>query len=176
MSMIEDVYRAHYSAVRQRLLGKISKSVVTDKPKDGVMKIGSHEWWKMEYARREKKRQELSDRLIARAEEKYGKTPRSSAIQIMHDVAAAHGFTYADIIGKSRKVKLVAARVDAIKRVKASDPKKSLPELGRLFGGRDHTTILHALRKPYNFQPGKRGFKPTSKQARMDQQVGSAHE
>jgi chromosomal replication initiator protein len=24
---------------------------------------------------------------------------------------------------------------------------KSLPELGELFGGRDHTTVLHAVRK-----------------------------
>jgi hypothetical protein len=58
------------------------------------------------------------------------------------------GFTYAEVIGPSRKVKLVEARHQIIWEIKrVVKPDVSYPELGRLFGGRDHTTTLHAVRR-----------------------------
>jgi hypothetical protein len=152
MTLIEDVYRAHYRDVRKRLMGKISKSVMTDisEEKEEV-KVGTAEWWHMEYARREKKRKELEQRkeeTIQRAIAKFGHTPLGGNVQIIKDIARQHGITYADIIGPSRTQKIYKARHHAIHAVKAACPNKSLPELGRMFGGRDHTTILHALQKP----------------------------
>jgi hypothetical protein len=148
---IEGFYREHYSAVRKRLIGKISKSVMTDIPEVEEVKVGSSEWWHMEYERREKKRKELERRKaeqIQRAIAKFGHTPHAGNIQIIRDIAKKYGITYADIIGPNRKRKYVMARHEAIHAVKQACPTKSLPELGRMFGGRDHTTILHALQKP----------------------------
>lgn len=61
-------------------------------------------------------------------------------------VAAKHGVTAADIVGPSRTRKIVAARHEAIGVVYTHCRQVSLPAIGRLFN-RDHTTILHALRK-----------------------------
>ena len=62
-------------------------------------------------------------------------------------VAAFHGFTTEQMIQQCRKRDRVAARADCIAAVKSSRPHLSLPQLGKIFGGRDHTTILHYLRK-----------------------------
>lgn len=66
--------------------------------------------------------------------------------EIIANVAAQHGVTPADIIGSSRLRTIVRARQDAIAAVASAYPHLSAPALGRAFGDRDHTTILHALR------------------------------
>lgn len=72
--------------------------------------------------------------------------PRTEAQQIIHDIAQKHGLTYSDIIGKSRRRKIIEARFDAVAAVKTARPMMSLNQLGRLFR-RDHTSALAALRK-----------------------------
>lgn len=67
--------------------------------------------------------------------------------QIITDVAKEHGLTHEDIIGKSRKANIVAARYEAIEAVYRARPKLSLNGIARNFGNKDHTTILHALKK-----------------------------
>lgn len=67
--------------------------------------------------------------------------------QIINEVAEKHGVTYEDIIGKSRKANIVAARHEAIEAVHRARPKLSLNGIARHFGNRDHTTIFHALTK-----------------------------
>lgn len=62
-------------------------------------------------------------------------------------VALRHGVSVATMLGPSRTVPMVAARNEAIGLVYTHCRAMSLPEMGRLFGDRDHTTILHALRK-----------------------------
>jgi hypothetical protein len=74
-------------------------------------------------------------------------TPRTPAQKIIADVAHQHGLTYADIISNSRRRHFVKARTEAIWAIKDWKPSLSLLQIGRLMGGRDHTTILHALRK-----------------------------
>lgn len=67
--------------------------------------------------------------------------------QIITAVAKEHGLTHEDIIGKSRKANIVAARYEAIEAVYRARPKLSLKGISRYFGDRDHTTIIHALTK-----------------------------
>lgn len=67
--------------------------------------------------------------------------------KIIADVATKHGLTHEDIIGKSRKVNIIAARHEAIEAVHLARPKLSLKGIARYFGDRDHTTIINALKK-----------------------------
>ncbi|QGY05555.1 hypothetical protein MMSR116_29410 [Methylobacterium mesophilicum SR1.6/6] len=67
--------------------------------------------------------------------------------RIITRVAEAFGFTYADVVGDRRTAAIMRARWAAIAAVREAHPDWSLPRLGRAFGGRDHTTMLHAIRK-----------------------------
>ena len=71
---------------------------------------------------------------------------------LLREEAARFGLSSADLLGPSRKRKVVAARCAAMRRV-WSETTLSLPAIGRLFG-RDHTTVLHMLRKPKNWRWG----------------------
>lgn len=58
------------------------------------------------------------------------------------------GQTYDDVVGISRVKEIAYVRQIIMWEIKHwIKPEASLPEIGRLFGGRDHTTVLHALRK-----------------------------
>ncbi|WP_320196239.1 helix-turn-helix domain-containing protein [Agrobacterium rosae] len=62
--------------------------------------------------------------------------------------AIEHGYTFAEIVGPSRNFKLVAVRHRIMWEVKTRvKPTITFPELGRLFGGRDHTSALWAVNK-----------------------------
>lgn len=61
-------------------------------------------------------------------------------------VALKHRRSPGELIGQDRSRPVVEARFDAIALIHAHI-EMSLPALGKKFGGRDHTTILHALRK-----------------------------
>lgn len=65
---------------------------------------------------------------------------------IQQAVADYYGLKVADINSKSRKANLARARQIAMYLAKELTT-KSLPELGSLFGGRDHTTVIYACRK-----------------------------
>lgn len=56
------------------------------------------------------------------------------------------GITMADLKSARRTAKVVGARQVAMYLAKTLTG-RSLPEVGRRFGGRDHTTVLHAVRK-----------------------------
>lgn len=78
-------------------------------------------------------------------------SPYHERRRIIDLMARMHGVRYADIIGQQRFTKLAHARQAAICAVKEWETIHgraiSMPLLGRLFGGRDHTTILHAMQK-----------------------------
>ncbi len=61
--------------------------------------------------------------------------------------AAELGVTYDEIIGEGRTRSVVAARHLITWELKKIWPQASWPELGRIMGDRDHTTILFAFRK-----------------------------
>lgn len=76
----------------------------------------------------------------------------SSVRRIISKVVAWHdGVTIEDVLGKSRQYHIIPARFDAIAAAylncRIDGRRYSLPELGRAFGGRDHTTVLYALRQ-----------------------------
>jgi len=76
--------------------------------------------------------------------------PKPTAKEIIRKAADFHGLHAGNIIGTSRNRTIVRARMDtfaAIKLIHCDDKRFSLPAIGRRVGGRDHTTVLHSLRK-----------------------------
>ena len=65
---------------------------------------------------------------------------------IQKTVADFYKIKVADMYSKKRPASIARPRQIAMYLAKDMT-KKSLPELGELFGGRDHTTVLHAVRK-----------------------------
>lgn len=65
---------------------------------------------------------------------------------IIHFVAVHYQVNDSDILSIRRTAKIVRSRHVAAYLSKELTL-RSLPEIGRKFGGRDHTTILHAVRK-----------------------------
>lgn len=80
---------------------------------------------------------------VAQAEQTSG---RPSCRHVIKAVAAHYGMTLDELLSQSRVVKLAWARQVAAYLARHLTL-QSLPELGRRFGGRDHTTILHSARK-----------------------------
>ncbi len=73
--------------------------------------------------------------------------PRRVKIEdIQKLVATRYNVSRADILSERRTAAVVKPRQIAMYLSKALTP-RSLPEIGRRFGGRDHTTVLHAVRK-----------------------------
>lgn len=64
---------------------------------------------------------------------------------IIAQVAAQYGLTYTQILARRRHRPIVHARQYAMWRCQR-ETRASLPEIGRYFGGYDHTTVLHAIR------------------------------
>lgn len=74
-------------------------------------------------------------------------TPRDELKRIIDLVARMHGATYGEVLGARRTHRICHARQAAVCAIKEAYPGYSLPQIGRLFGGKDHTTILHTLRR-----------------------------
>ncbi|MCA6114279.1 hypothetical protein J6524_04960 [Bradyrhizobium sp. WSM 1738] len=66
--------------------------------------------------------------------------------EIQDVVCNAYGIDLVQICADRRTKQLVRARQVAMYLAKVMTG-RSLPEIGRRFGGRDHTTVLHAVRK-----------------------------
>lgn len=69
-----------------------------------------------------------------------------TAERICEYVAAYYDLRSSDLKGSSRQRQVVIARQVAMSLCR-SQLALSLPEIGRFFGGRDHTTVLASLRK-----------------------------
>jgi chromosomal replication initiator protein len=75
-----------------------------------------------------------------------GGGPEITAATIMTQTAAYFGVTMEDLCGSSRSRMLVTARQIAMYLCRELT-ELSLPKIGQHFGGRDHTTVMHAERK-----------------------------
>ncbi len=85
---------------------------------------------------------ELAIRDLVRTQE-----PKRVKIEDIQKLVATHfNVSRADILSSRRTANVVRPRQIAMYLSKALTL-RSLPEIGRRFGGRDHTTVLHAVRK-----------------------------
>jgi chromosomal replication initiator protein len=73
-------------------------------------------------------------------------SPEISAATIIAQTASYFGLTIDDLLGASRSRTLVTARQIAMYLCRELTA-LSLPKIGQEFGGRDHTTVMHAERK-----------------------------
>ncbi|MEO8667325.1 MAG: chromosomal replication initiator protein DnaA [Bauldia sp.] len=73
--------------------------------------------------------------------------PRRVRIEDIQRIVSRHyNVSKADLLSARRTRTIVRPRQIAMYLAKVLTP-RSLPEIGRRFGGRDHTTVLHAVRK-----------------------------
>jgi chromosomal replication initiation ATPase DnaA len=104
-----------------------------------------------ERAVREQRRRQLLDRVErARMAGSVDDCPKPRIVPVKDLLAKFcldHDITFAELCSLRRPRHLVALRDEAIRIVADSRPDLSTPQIGRIFGGRDHTTILYALRK-----------------------------
>lgn len=84
---------------------------------------------------------------FAAAKEKFREIFGPTIRTVQRIVADKYDSTVGEMIGPRRLVVLQRPRAIAMYLCKAACPHKSFPEIGRAFGGRDHTTVLHSFRK-----------------------------
>ncbi|MGW0418524.1 chromosomal replication initiator protein DnaA [Streptomyces sp. NPDC003015] len=83
--------------------------------------------------------------------------PEITSTAIMSATADYFGLTVEDLCGTSRGRALVTARQIAMYLCRELTD-LSLPKIGALFGGRDHTTVMHADRKIRNLMAERRSI------------------
>ena len=76
---------------------------------------------------------------------------------IQRIVARQYNVSRADLLSSRRTANVVRPRQVAMYLAKVLTL-RSLPEIGRRFGGRDHTTVLHAVRKIENLASNDTSF------------------
>jgi len=71
---------------------------------------------------------------------------RDQAARIIRETAVSHRVGIDEILGTSRCYDIVAARHQAMARCYA-ETGLSMVVIGQIFGGRHHTTIVHAVQR-----------------------------
>jgi len=72
---------------------------------------------------------------------------RVTGRQVADFVAERHGLTFQQLISQVRVTRLARPRQIAMYVMREVCPHLSLPGIGRLLGGRDHTTVLHGINR-----------------------------
>jgi chromosomal replication initiator protein len=88
----------------------------------------------------------LSSELIAEVVPRHRPSQPTSVEEIQQRVAEGFGISRAELIGSSRAATPLRARQVAIFLTRDLTD-LSLPQIGRLYGGRDHSTVLNSLRR-----------------------------
>ena len=89
----------------------------------------------------------LSSELIAEVIPGASRAARTTSVEeIQQRVAETFGISRAELIGSSRAATPLRARQIAIFLTRELT-ELSLPQIGRLYGGRDHSTVLNSLRR-----------------------------
>lgn len=102
---------------------------------------------------------------------------RKPVLEIVREVLADFPwFTVEDLKSARRPIDLCHVRMIAIYEVRKQRPDMSFPAIGRWFGDRDHTTILHSVKKmetilgkraEYQQEESDKGRKITAQQRAM---------
>ncbi len=82
----------------------------------------------------------------------------TSAKKIAESVAEFYNISMEDLIKQSRKKEFVKPRQVAMYLIR-KELDNSFPSIGDFFGGRDHTTVMHAVEKMTNLISQKEDFK-----------------
>lgn len=89
----------------------------------------------------------LSPELIAEVIPRTSRSQTATPIEeIQQRVAASFGISRAELVGSTRAATPVRARQVAIFLTRELTD-LSLPQIGRLYGGRDHSTVLNSIRR-----------------------------
>jgi chromosomal replication initiator protein len=89
----------------------------------------------------------LSSELIAEVIPRSSRSAQATSVEeIQQRVAERFGISRAELIGSSRAATPLRARQVAIYLTREMTD-LSLPQIGRLYGGRDHSTVLNSLRR-----------------------------
>jgi chromosomal replication initiator protein len=89
----------------------------------------------------------LSSELIAEVIPRSTRSAQAGSVEeIQQQVAERFGISRAELIGSGRSATPLRARQVAIYLTREMTD-LSLPQIGRLFGGRDHTTVMNSLRR-----------------------------
>jgi chromosomal replication initiator protein len=88
----------------------------------------------------------LSSELIAEVVPRARSAQATSVEEIQQRVAERFGISRAELVGSSRAATPLRARQVAIYLTRELTD-LSLPQIGRLYGGRDHSTVLNSLRR-----------------------------
>jgi chromosomal replication initiator protein len=88
----------------------------------------------------------LSSELIAEVIPRHRASQPTSVEEIQQRVAERFGISRAELVGSSRAATPLRARQVAIFLTRDLTD-LSLPQIGRLYGGRDHSTVLNSLRR-----------------------------
>lgn len=88
----------------------------------------------------------LSSELIAEVVPRTRPSQPTSVEEIQQRVAEQFGVSRAELVGSSRAATPLRARQVAIFLTRDLTD-LSLPQIGRLYGGRDHTTVINSLRR-----------------------------
>ena len=75
---------------------------------------------------------------------------------IIAEVQRKHGVSYVELLSDRRSRYVAWPRQEVMYRA-AKETRLSLPAIGRLLGGRDHTTILHGIRQHAKRMRGTNG-------------------
>lgn len=77
------------------------------------------------------------------------RTPRQEVYDIIREIAetAGTGVTVDEVLGKSRQWHIVAVRHTATVAVAQRFPWMSYPQLARILGNRDHSSVMFVLKK-----------------------------
>lgn len=138
--------QAYYAAVRARLTRnvpippyKTTNTKIINIPRQPLMSDEEAEAYENLYLVILARSIEAQERLMQSRGE-------PSLQRLLYETAAKYGMTIPELISARREASLVEARQEYMWRAK-KETSKSLGQIGKVCGGRDHTTVLHGLRK-----------------------------